>query len=203
MSLRMNDDSEFRYADEIEPQVASIMEEVEKGNTVSGTTQTKEEVHRLFEMNKASRQENQFPNQDELKKSRVGRVLHMNEFLRLLRTAGLNAWYNDRSGMAGTTGLNIHHNGMYSELCKHEPREPHYIGFAQVPFMQEYEELYFDRYDVPLGSKRRGWRTLLLKVIENKFVTEQQADKIFGEPASGLVSRRYREYLSYIRHKEL
>ena len=71
-------DEEFRYADEIEPHVARIMEEIENGPQVSGTTQMKEEVHRQHEMNVASRAESRFPNQEELKQRRTGRIIHIN-----------------------------------------------------------------------------------------------------------------------------
>lgn len=198
-------DDEFKYADEIEPDLARIMKEVEEGRVVSGTTQTKEEVHRLHEMNADSRKESRFPDQDELKQRRTGRIFHMNEFLSKLREAGVNAWYTNYSGVkAGDMlGLYVGHEGwMLTEKCaEHKWSEPHYVGFVQVPFMQEYEELYFDEFDVPLGPRRRGWRTIGLRLIEHKLITEEKFHKIFGEPSSGLVSRRYRQYLQYLRSK--
>jgi hypothetical protein len=196
-------DDEFRYADEIEPHVARIMEEIENGPRVSGTTEMKEEVHRQHEMNEASRAESRFPNQEELKQRRTGRIIHMNEFLSKLKEAGLNVWYGNTEGMKGTTGMYCSHEGHLTEKClEHGPMKPHYIGFVQIPFMQEYEELNFDQYNVPLGSKRRGWRTIGLRMIEHKIITEQKFHEIFGEPSSGIVSRRYREYLHYLRNKQ-
>lgn len=201
-------DDEFAYSDEIEPKVAEIVKRVEEGDRVSGTTQTKEEVHRLHEMNTESRKESRFPNQDELKKSRIGRVYHMKEFLRLLRCAGVNAWYPDgitvahEKIMPGTLGLFVVHEGWKPGICTHAWGEPHYAGYVQAPYMQEYEELFFDSFDVPLGSKRRGWRTVGLRLIEQKLITEQKFHEIFGQPSSGPVSRRYREYLYHIKSKQ-
>lgn len=182
-------DQEFAYSDEIEPHVADLMKRVEEESTVAASSsQSREEYLRLFENNAAIRKEYKWPNQDELKLQRTGRVLHMNEFLTKLKGAGLNCWYSDKGGMAKTLGLYVSVNDQHK-----------YIGFVQVPFMQEYEELYFDRYDVPLGPKRRGWRTILLKLVEQRILTETQAHAAFGEPNSGVVSRRYKEYLQHIR----
>lgn len=198
-------DNEFDYADEIQPDLARIMREVEEGRAVSGTTQTKEEVHRLHEMNTESRKESRFPDQDELKQRRTGHVFHMNEFLRLLRSAGLNIWYANYCGAPGMLGLYAgHESWMLTDTCAaHKWGDAHYVGFVQVPFMQEYEELYFDQYDIPLGPRRRGWRTIGLRLIEQKLLTEKKFHEVFGEPNSGLVSRRYRHYLQYLRSKPL
>lgn len=186
-------DSEFEYADEIKPQLARMMAEVENGPRHTTTsTQTLEEFHRLHESNEQSRRKYRWENQDELKSQRVGRILHMNAFLGKLKDAGVNAWYTEKGGMPGTLGLYCSKNEV-----------PVYIGFAQVPLMQEYEELYFDEYDVPLGPKRRGWRTLILKLIDAGFLTEASAHAAFGEPATGPVSRRYREYLKFIRQRSV
>jgi hypothetical protein len=124
----------------------------------------------------------------------------MNEFMRRLRECDLNAWYTNKGGMAKTLGLYISHEGL-KPSCTHKSGEPHYVGFVQVPLMQEYEELHFDRYDVPLGIKRRGWRTILLKLIEQSILTEVDAHRIFGEPSTGIVSRRYLQYLQFLRNK--
>ncbi len=196
-------DDEFRYADEIEPNLARIMEAIENGPRVSGTTQMKEEAYRQHEMNVAMRAESRFPNQEELKQRRTGRIIHMNEFLLKLKDAGLNVWYGNYEGMPGTTGMYSGHEGYLTEKClEHGRNKPHYIGFVQIPFMQEFEELNFDQYNVPLGPKRRGWRTIGLRLIEQKFITEQKFHEIFGEPPSGIVSRRYREYLQYLRNTQ-
>jgi hypothetical protein len=194
-------DDEFRYDDgqyggkyhanlDIESNLAATLKRVEEESELAvSSNQSKEEYLRLFEQNVANRQEYHWPNQEELKQQRTGRILHMNEFITKLKAAGLNCWYSDKGGMAKTLGLYVSVND-----------KTKYIGFVQVPFMQEYEELYFDRYNVPLGPKRRGWRTILLKLIENRILTEAKAHQAFGEPQTGHVSRRYREYLKHIRN---
>ena len=196
-------DDEFRYADEIEANLSRMMQEIENGPRVSGTTRMKEEAYRQHEMNVAMREESRFPNQEELKERRTGRILHMNEFATKLKDAGINVWYGNHEGMPGTTGMYFGHDGYLTEKCLEHGKKPHYIGFIQVPFMQEFEELNFDAYNVPLGPKRRGWRTLGLRMIEQKIISEQKFHELFGEPPSGIVSRRYREYLQYLRSIEV
>ena len=198
-------DREFAYdADTIEPQVAKILEETEIRSVSKSSNQAREEFMRLYELNLDSRKDFRWPNQEELQKKREGRILHMNRFLELFRKAlptGYNAWFTNKGGMSNTLGLFVSHPTGAALLpgCTHKPGEPHYVGFVQVPFMQEFEELHFDRYNVPLGSKRRGWRTVLLRAKEQGLVSEQSINKNFGEPPTGAVSDRYRAYLQYLR----
>jgi hypothetical protein len=178
-------DKEFAYAPEIEEQVPELMRQMAQEPRLAKTSQqTWEEYYRLHEENVEMRKKYRWVQQDEFKLQRQGKILHMNEFLRLLKSAGLNATYSEKGGMPKTLALSI--DGKY--LC-----------FVQVPMMQEYEEVFFDEYDVPLGCKRRGWRTVVLRLIEAGYLNESQAIKTFGEPASGPVSRRYRAYLQYLR----
>jgi hypothetical protein len=200
-------DKEFDYADEIQPDVARVMREAESRSVSQSSQEAKEEYLKLYEGNLARRKEYRWVNQEELQKKREGRILPMNEFLRLFRKSlpsGYTAWYTDKGGMANTLGLYVGHPAGASGFpsCSHEPGQPHYIGFVQVPYMQEFEELHFDRYLVPLGSKRRGWRTILLKAIEAKILSERAAHEVFGAPPTSDVSRRYLHYLKYIRSKQ-
>lgn len=190
-------DSEFDRP--VTPELAAEIAAYESGpRHEHSSNQALEELARLFEMNVNSRKQYRFSHQDEFKSQREGRILHMNDFLGRLRRAGVTAWYTDKGGRPGMLGLFVKHAGLYSG-CTHEAGSPHYVAFAQVPYMQEYEEMYFDRYDVPLGTKRRGWRTLLLRLIEQKILTEALANEFFGPPDTGPVSRRYRETIQYLR----
>lgn len=197
-------DKEFAYdLDTVEPRVSKILEQTETREMSKSSQQAKEEYHRLYEQNVESRKEYRWENQAELQQKREGRIIHMNEFMRLLRQAlpvGYSAWFTEKGGMANTLGLYVGHPGLLSG-CTHLNGEPHYVGFVQVPWMQEFEELHFDRYNVPLGSKRRGWRTILLKLIESKILTESKAHEVFGAPLENAMARRYRHYLHFLRNK--
>jgi hypothetical protein len=198
-------DREFAYdTDTIEPNVAKIMEETEIRSVSKSSNQSREEFMRLYELNLNSRKDFRWPNQEELQKKREGRILHMNKFLELFRKAlpaGYNAWFTDKGGMANTRGLFVSHpvGAGFLPSCTHKPGEPHYVGFVQIPFMQEFEELHFDRYNVPLGSKRRGWRTVLLRAREQQLLSEGAIYREFGSPPTGPVSDRYRSYEQYLR----
>lgn len=193
-------DDEFGYADEIEPRIDDIMQSVEEGPRHTHTSsQTEDEFYRLFESNVESRKEYRWAHQEEFKLQREGRILSMNAFMGMLKRCGLNAWYTEKGGMPKTLGLYVQHTGLKSGCHgKHEWGEPHYVCFVQVPLMQEYEEVFFDRYDVPLGVKRRGWRTVLLRLIEAQLLDAKKAHEVFGEPTTGIVSRRYRETLHFL-----
>lgn len=196
-------DDEFHWADENDPALAAEIADYESREKHHGTgSQSVEEYYRLHELNVDARKQHRFPDQEELATRREGRILHMNEFMHKLRSAGLNAWYTNKGGMARTLGLYVSHEGLKTG-CQHAPGAPHYVGFVQVPFMQEFEELHFDHHKLPLGSKRRGWRTILLRLIEQQMLTETKAHEVFGEPLGSVVSRRYLSYLKFLRNKNV
>lgn len=201
-------DDEFQFADELDPKLAREIADYEESCRIDpskASNESKETLKRLEEDNAKARRAYRWPHQEELKGGRTGKILHMNEFMSRLRRAlprGMKVWLTEKGGMQKSLGLYIGHSGtLRPETCTHEVGKPHYVCFIQVPFMQEYEELFFDKYDVPLGPKRRGWRTILLKLIEQKVITEKAAHREFGEPSSGPASLRYREYLQYLRSR--
>jgi hypothetical protein len=77
----------------------------------------------------------------------------------------------------------------------------HYVCGVQACMMYEYSVIYVDSHGLPLNEKKRGWRTVLLRLIQNSFITEEDAHRVFGEPTSGAVSRRYREQLYWFRNR--
>lgn len=77
----------------------------------------------------------------------------------------------------------------------------HYVCGVQASMMNEYSVIYVDSHGLPLNEKKRGWRTVLLRLITNGFITEEDAHRVFGEPFSGAISRRYREQLFYFRNR--
>ncbi len=196
MSIQSYDD-EFRYAPEVEQQIPEI--EAMMSNRFDDSlipSDAREELARLKEENTYARSRYKFSMQDEFKLERQGQILTSNEFLRRLRTIGLHVWYGDRSGMAGTTGL-------YAVVPGWLGAEQQYVGFVQLPFMQEFEELHFDRYDVPLGCKRRGWRTVLLRLVQNRIISEEKLNQVFREAPTGPVSRRYLQQMHHFRNRDI
>ncbi len=78
----------------------------------------------------------------------------------------------------------------------------HYVCGVQASMMNEYSVIYLDSHNLPLNEKKRGWRTVLLRLIQGSFITEEDAHRVFEEPTSGPVSRRYREQLYWFRNRK-
>jgi hypothetical protein len=71
-----------------------------------------------------------------------------------------------------------------------------YIPQGRLPEFSQYE---FDHRDVPIKEKRRGWRTILLRLIKTGLVTEQEVEEEFG-PALGEASTVWRRTLWQYRN---
>jgi hypothetical protein len=75
-----------------------------------------------------------------------------------------------------------------------------YICYLQVPAMYEWSVLKVDRHGLPAGEDFRGWRTVLMQLIEKQILTEKKAHEIFGRPSDGETSIIYRESLWFFRN---
>jgi hypothetical protein len=99
---------------------------------------------------------------------------------------------------------------------------PIYIGWLELGESPEYEIDLVNDVDVAIGQ-RRGWRTLLLRLIARRaahckqcelnpkfhsgqkgrstsLVSEQQAEKVFGYPSNGPTASNYRRQLWEFRN---
>lgn len=184
------------------PELQQEIAEYSRKHHGATSSQNVEELIRQKEMSKEMVKEYKFYKQDELRDTpeRVGRVMHCLEFLQLLekiRPAYLSA--NVRKGLSGLAVYNP------KEVVDPDSGEVtrvdwQYVCGVQVGFMHEYSSMHFDARDLPLNEKWRGWRTVLLRLIQLGHVTEEQALAVFGE-ASGAASRRYREQLFCWRNR--
>lgn len=194
----------YRTADPLggcSPEMRAEIAEYSKKHHGETSLQNVEELARQKDMSKEMVKEYRFYNQDELRDGpeRVGRIMNCLEFLKLLekiRPAYLSA--NIRKGL---TGLAVYHpkDMLVDGVVKRV--DWHYVCGVQVGFMHEYSSMHFDQRDLPLNEKWRGWRTVLLRLIQLGHVTEEQALQVFGEPSEG-GSRRYREQLYYWRNRK-
>lgn len=190
----------YRAGDPLEgcsPEMRAEIAEYSKKHHGRTSNANVEELMRQKEMSKEMVKEYQFYKQDELvdDASSRGRVLHCLEFLRMLETiipAYLSA--NIRKGLSG--------------LAVYKPKEVdgvrtdwQYVCGVQVGFCYEYSVLHLDSRGLPLNEKWRGWRTVLLRLIQLGFVTEEQARNVFGE-ATGPRSRRYNDQLYCFRNRK-
>lgn len=76
-----------------------------------------------------------------------------------------------------------------------------YVCFLQVPAMWEWSVLKLDKRGLPAGESYRGWRTVEMQLIEKGIISEDRANKIFGRPVDGPVSRRFRRNLYWLRNR--
>lgn len=160
-----------------------------------------EQVCRQKEMSTEMVKEYRFYKQEELTDTpeRVGKIMDCFEFQKKLAT--IIPCYLSAVVRKGLSGLAVYKPKEYVEDGQVKVREWHYVCGVQVGLMHEYSSMWFDRHNLPLNEKWRGWRTVLLRLIQLGFITEQQADKVFG-PAEGVASRRYREQLYCFRNRK-
>jgi hypothetical protein len=147
-----------------------------------------DQLQKRREMNRNSVNAYRWEGQSQFEKDRFGRILSQGEFLYLLHKIRPDAFYNSFS-IDGLVGLNIIDRG-----------EPRYTGTAvQLGTMPEYETLRVDEYGLPGRSKYRGWRTVLLRLIEAGIIREDDVDSVFGR-ASGPESMPYYKALYAFRN---
>jgi len=171
--------------------------EYSKKHHGSTSQENVEELIRQKELSKDFVKEYKMYRQDELRDTpeRVGRIMHCLEFLRLLET--IRPAYLSAHVHRGLTGLAVYH----PKDIDGKRVNWHYVCSVQVGFMHEYSSLWFDSRDLPLNEKWRGWRTVLLRLIQLGHITEEQALEVFGQPSAG-GARRYNEQLYFWRNRD-
>jgi hypothetical protein len=66
-------------------------------------------------------------------------------------------------------------------------RDFEYLCYMPTGMLSEYSIIEFDKRDIPIKEERRGYRTVLLRLIKASVITEEQCRQEFGEavgPAS-------------------
>jgi hypothetical protein len=92
----------------------------------------------------------------------------------------------DRVGITGW----VMRNGRYTAQ---------YITYMQYPQSPEWSVMKFDEFDVPIREKYRGWRTAVLRLIQEGLVTEDEVDRAFGPVAQNEASELYMEQIEDFR----
>jgi hypothetical protein len=173
-----------------DPQLRAECEDYASRRAIDGTSETKEELHRITEENTAGVKNFRWEKQDELKIFRPGRILNAREFLRLLnRIVPARFWGISKYGLIGLQIYKPNESGDWHFVC----------GVQGT--MTEYSQMYFDAHNLPTSEKYRGWRTVLLRLITGGFISEEAAHRVFGEPVGSEQSRRYREQLYAYRNR--
>lgn len=175
--------------------------EYSKKHHGSTSTQNVEELARQKELSAEFVKEYKMYRQEELQDTpeRVGRIMHCLDFLKLLET--IRPAYLSANIRKGLTGLGVYHPMEVTVNGEKTMQAWHYVCAVQVGYMHEYSSMWFDSRGLPLNEKWRGWRTVLLRLIQLGHVTEEQALAVFGEPSPG-GARRYKEQLYCWRNRD-
>lgn len=78
-----------------------------------------------------------------------------------------------------------------------------YLGFVTLGQMPEFSEYEFDETrDVMIRETSKGWRTMLLRFVKTRILTEKQILAEFGPPSGGESSLWYKKLNKY-RHEKV
>jgi hypothetical protein len=160
----------------------------------SKSEQNNEILAELRENNAATASKGKMPDQELMLRNtaqRKGKPMHHITFLKKLREAGIQCWYNEQP-FEGIIGLRAIRKG-YEQLGVQ------YICGVKLGWTTEYDFFHYDQYGVELNRKFIGWRSVLIQLISKGILTETQAHKIFGTPQLCDASLLYRRSLYQIR----
>lgn len=143
---------------------------------------------------------------------RIGRILHASTFVQMLwkcgivcvltrmNVAGLRSLKGERRAKERRAHFDRTMAGLVISSSRALPLpSPKYVTWVQIPAMIEYSVMRFDERGLPTSEKFRGWRTVLLALIQQGFLDERQCNRVFGE-ARGLAARRWNEILQSFRN---
>lgn len=148
-----------------------------------------EHTSRLREMNYSSEatKRQRHPDQAELRKPRRGKSMSTSEFLTKLHKAYPGLFITE-GGIAGDVALYA-----TSGWLRHDwnDRDFKYIGYVTLPKfygddLPEYSEYEFDSRDIMLRVSKIGWRSVLIRFIENDIIPEEKINEVFGRPLGDL-----------------
>jgi hypothetical protein len=159
-----------------------------------------EHTSRLYEMNYSSEgtKRQRHPDQEELRGNRQGRAMDCGLFLQKLQHV-YPLLYVTEGGIVGDLAL-------YATSGINKPEWSgnsfKYIGFVTVGVMPEYSTYEFDDHrDILLRVKQIGWRSVLIRFIQNNILTEKQCDQEFGPPSGGTDSLWYKKLHDHRKSK--
>ncbi len=126
--------------------------------------------------------------------ARMVNPMSTRDFIKKLRDAGVKCFSVDNQFPPMTVALWC--------IPPKQAQKARYIAYMQIPAMYEWSVLKTDRYGKPMGEAYRGWRTVIVQLIEKEILTEFQCNKIFGEPSKNSIFNRYHQSLWEARNKK-
>ena len=180
------------------------------------SNETRENLQQLQEENSASVREFRLFDQAEVGEAaqdeRTGRILPAFTFVEMLWKCGIVCvltrvnvqGLRSLKGKAHARERAAHYDRTMAGLVVNSSRAmplpaPRYVTWVQIPAMIEYSVMRFDGHGLATSEKYRGWRTVLLKLIQEGLLTERQANHVFGEPR-GPAAARWGQILQSFRN---
>lgn len=117
---------------------------------------------------------------------RSGRMMHSADIIRPLRRLAPQLWLQD---------------GAPGNIAIYWPRRDglHYLTYCPLGWLPEYSIIETDARNLPSGE-RRGWRTVLSRLIGAGMVNEKDAARAFRAPEDAAASERWRQNLYLARN---
>jgi len=78
-----------------------------------------------------------------------------------------------------------------------------YMGYVTLGVMPEYSEYEFNDRDILQRCAQIGWRSVLLRFVENHILTEEQCEKEFGVPSGGVNSLWFKKLHNFRNAKKI
>jgi hypothetical protein len=155
------------------------------------SSQTQEELCRLAEGNADIAKDYQWLKPEDYadQEARIGRVMDHRQFITKLRDAGVQCFYRQHPHPDKAV--------LYSSQLG--MTEPQIVCWVQIGQMPELSMMNFDSHGVPLAERRRGWRTCLLQAILKSVISEDKANKVFGDPPKRGPWKKYNDMLGEFR----
>jgi hypothetical protein len=154
----------------------------------------REEFLKVREESEAMALEYQLEDQADLtnRAARMVNPMSTRDFIAKLRANGVKCFSVDNGFPPQTVALWC--------MPPRQNQRARYIAYMQIPAMYEWSVLKTDEYGKPMGEDFRGWRTVLMQLIEKEILTEVQAHQIFGHPSQNPVFSRYHQSLWEVRN---
>lgn len=138
---------------------------------------------RAMNFNSEGTKRQRHEDQGEMKRDRRGRSIDAGLFLSKLQHI-CPSLYVTQGGIVGDLALYVTSGTTRADW---DGRSFKYMGYVTLGTMPEFSKYEFDPLrDVMIRATDMGWRSVLIRFIENNILTEQQCQAEFGHPSSGI-----------------
>lgn len=160
---------------------------------------TAEHVARLKELNYNATKKQRWANQEDYENdvARIGTPLHHSDLLRKIRKLVPSLYIMD-GRIVGDLAVFQTYPCPQPDLGGRDFRYLFYIPTGVLPEFSQYE---FDARDVPIRESKRGWRTVLLRLIKLGLLSAERCDQEFGAARGEASTVWYRQLYAFRNRK--